>query len=83
MCPKLKVLLIEDNPGDAGLIREMLSEAGLRRFAGMTPDRESSDDALILAAEQALYQAKQEGRNRVKICDLTHDNENEKIGAHL
>ena len=46
MCPKLEVLLIEDNPGDAA----------------MTPDRESSDDALILAADQALYQAKQEGR---------------------
>jgi CheY-like chemotaxis protein len=32
--PPLKILLVEDNPGDARLIREMIHEAGTTSFSG-------------------------------------------------
>ncbi len=41
-CENLQVLMIEDNPDDAGLIREMLSDAACGRFDLMSVDRLST-----------------------------------------
>lgn len=49
--PQYEILLVEDNPGDIRLVRDMLSEPGPYRFGVTHIDR--CDNALELAAEQA------------------------------
>jgi len=55
--PPLKVLLVEDNPGDAWLLRDLLNRAGARNFqivhvetlkAALEQMRESEPDIILL-----------------------------------
>src|SRR5690349_17341493 len=39
MVPAIRILLIEDNPGDARLIRELLKDAKVRQFSLVHADR--------------------------------------------
>ena len=48
----IKVLLVEDNPGDARLIREMLKEAGAAQFEVAHVER--LDEALKRLGEEAF-----------------------------
>ena len=50
----IQVLLVEDNPGDARLIQEMLAEAGVARFTLECVDRLSAGLARLAANDIRL-----------------------------